>query len=63
MPPDSAFRFAAAVDRRGIDPVDSGFHRTLERIVAGRLVGIDQDAARNAAAESQLGNLQAGPSE
>ena len=57
---DGLFGGAVAVERRGIDPVDAGRDRALQRRDARRLAGVDQDAAGDAAAERDLGDQQPG---
>ena len=54
MTADRLLRCAIAVDGRGVDPVDAGRHRALQRVVPDRLVGIDQNAAGDTAAEREL---------
>jgi hypothetical protein len=63
MAADRLLGGAVAVDRRGVDPVDAGRDRARERGMSGRLVGVDEDTAGDAAAERELGNLQPGASE
>src|ERR1700754_415456 len=63
MAPDRLFGSAVAVDRRGVDPIDAGGDRADERGMTGRLVGVDQDPAGDAAAERQLRYLQPGAPE
>jgi hypothetical protein len=63
MAADRLLGGAVAVDRRGVDPVDADRDRARERGVPGRLVGIDEDAAGDAATERELRNLQPGASE
>src|SRR5262245_8431294 len=63
MAADGLLGGAVAVDRRGIDPVDAGRDRARERGMLGRLLGPDEDAAGDAAAERQLRNLQPGASQ
>ena len=63
MAADGFLRRAIAVDRRGVDPIDAARDRAPQRVVPGRLVGLDQDAAGNAAAERELGYFKPGPPE
>ena len=63
MAADRGFGGAVAIERRGVDPVDAGVDRAPERDDAGHLVGLDEQAAGDAAAERDLGDFEAGAAE
>jgi hypothetical protein len=63
MPADRFLRRAVAVNGGGVDPVDAGRDRALQRVVPDRLGCIDQDATGHAAAEGKLGYREPGAAE
>ena len=63
QPAERLLGLAVAIGGCRVDPVDAGVERALERLAPGGVVLVDQDAADPAAAEHQLGDLEAGPAE
>ena len=63
QPAERLLRLAVAVGGCGVDPVHAAIEPAPQRRELGVVVGMDQDAADEAAAEHQLGDLKAGTAE